>query len=188
MPRLRIPRIPMLDRYKADGTEKQEHERLVLVAEVAGFVVVTSVIAVFVLMVASSGGTPAAAPNPAVPTITDAGSPASEVTPQPPAPESPSVTKSVAPPAVGKQEEVIKPKPKPKPAKPTSTTSQLPPPQPPQPPDSGGLQFGLPFQDCAPEGAHGITPQHHYPLECRGGHWQFDGDGHDHGHGHGPHH
>jgi hypothetical protein len=174
MPRLRLPRIALPGRRdKDDRPERDEHERLVLIAEVAGFVVVTSIIATFVLMVANSGGQ-AAAPNPAVPTITDAGGPAAtDVEPAPP----PKETKAIPAPAVGKRAEAVKPapKPKPKPAKPSPTSpSPAPPPQ---------VVFADPFEQCAPEGARAFTERFHYPLECRDGRWRFDGgdDGDDDG-------
>lgn len=170
MPRLRLPRIALPGRRNDDRPERDEHERLVLIAEVAGFVVVTSIIATFVLMVANSSGGQAATPNPAVPTITDAGAPAvRDVEPEPAPPKA----KAVPPPAVGKPAEVVKPKPKPKPPAPPSPT---PPAQQPQQPQ---IVFADAYDDCAPDGARAFTKRLHYPLECRDGRWRYDGFGGD---------
>jgi hypothetical protein len=159
MPRLRLPRLPFPGRRKDDRPERDEHERLVLIAEIAGFVVVTSIIATFVLMVANSSGGNAAAPNPEVPTITDAGGPvATEVEPAPP-----KKVKALQPPAVGEQADVVKPKPKPKP-KPTS----------PSPAPQPQVVFADHYDRCAPEGARAFTERYHAPLECRDGRWRYD--------------
>jgi type IV secretory pathway VirB10-like protein len=180
MARLRLPRFPLLGR-RDDNPERDEHEKLVLIAEVAGFVVVTSIIATFVLMVANSSGGQAATPNPEVPSITDAGGPAADVEPAPPVAKPPKV---IPPPAVGERAEAVKPKPKPKPTTPSSTPTS-----PPQQPE---VVFADPYDRCAPDGARAFTPRFHYPLECRDGRWRFDGDdgddddpGNGNGNGHG---
>jgi hypothetical protein len=183
MPRLRLPRLPFLGRRDDDRPERDEHERLVLIAEVAGFVVVTSIIATFVLMVANSSGGQAAAPNPEVPTITDAGGPAAtDVEPAPlrePA-------KAIQPPAVGERAEAVKPKPKPKPKPSPTSPSPAPRPQ---------VVFADHYDRCAQEGARAYTERLHIPLECRGGRWHYadfgdddddDGYGDDDDHGNGP--
>jgi hypothetical protein len=161
-----------LHRDRAAG---EENDRLGLVAVVAGFVVVTGIIATFVLMVANSSGTGSAAPNPPVPTITDPSGPAStETQPTNPAPVPPVAAKPIAPATVGTQTQVVKPKPKPKPAppKPPPASSSSRPPSP--PPGGGHDQIGRPFDRCSPEGAHAVTSKHHAPLVCRNGHWQFE--------------
>jgi len=195
MPRLKLPHLNLPSRRNGDRPPRNEHEKLVLVAEVAGFVVVTSIIAVFVLMVANSGsGGGQVADRPAVPTITDAGGSGADETAQKPAP--PPAADKLPPPAAGGEREVVKPKPEPKPEpKPKPT------PSPDENDYDGGDdgdhdgdydhddgdrdhgnghgkghdddQVARPFDDCAPDGARAVTPRHHYPLECRNGMWLF---------------
>jgi hypothetical protein len=181
MPALRFPRLTLPAWLRRGGTPGEENDRLVRVAVVAGFVVVTGIIAAFVLMVANSSGTGSAAPNPPVPTITDPSTPASTGTrPANPAPVPPAAAKPIAPSTVGKQAQLLEPKPKPRPAPPKPAPS--PPPsssssQPPPPTGNGhghgGDQIARPFDPCSPEGAHAVTGKHHFPLVCRGGQWQF---------------
>lgn len=184
MPRFRLPRITLAGR--GDGTRGEEHERLVLLAQIAGFVVVFAGIATFVLFAATNGGGSAAPPNPAVPSITDAGDAATTterepegLRPLPPVPPRSTERKAVA-------------EPRPKPATPSSgklapePTSSAPAPQP-----GDGDQVGDPWDSCA----HGITRNFHLPMVCHDGRWRVlssgpgrpgghDGDHGGHGGGH----
>lgn len=186
MPRLRVP--------------GGEHERLVLIAQIAGFVVVIAVIAGFVLFAATSGDGTAVAKDPAVPTITDAGETEPTITTEPAPPPPPPVT-TTSP----TRDQVAKPDPRPAP-KPTTSTSRKPAPAPPPaPPDPGpddGVQTGDPWDECAPEGARGFTKNLRLPMVCHDGRWHlaalgrggpgrhkdgggWDGDRHGGGHGDG---
>jgi hypothetical protein len=165
MPRLRLPRFPL--QRNRDRTPGEKRDRLVLVAEVAGFVVVTSIVATFVLMAASSGDDGVAAPRPAVPTITDAGGP--EPTEAEPAPAPPPPTDTIAPPAAGRQAEVVAPKPTSTPSEPTTTdptSSRLP------NPDDDPPVARL-WGRCSPPGSHAVTEKRHVPLVCLLGRWQL---------------
>jgi hypothetical protein len=178
MPRFRLPRIGLAnlrDRLRSD-------ERLALVAQLAALVVVLGVVATFVLVAANSGDEDSEAANrPAIPTISDAGGPEPTVSKPPPTHKDttiamPTVTTTTATPA-----EVVKPKPKPKPRpRPTAhPTRPVPLPQPTAtpPPDDGGIQTGVPWERCSPEGAQGVTKIHHLPLVCHDGRWHPAGIG-----------
>lgn len=176
MPRFRLPRIDLAslrDRLRSD-------EQLALIAQLAALVVVLGAVATFVLLAANSGGEDGdAAKRPAIPTISDAGGPEPTVSPPPPTHVDttiamPTVTTTTATPA-----EVVKPKPKPKPRPKPPTARPHPPtlPGPTPPPDDGGIQTGVPWERCSPEGAQGVTKNHHLPLVCHDGRWHPAGIG-----------
>jgi hypothetical protein len=178
MPRFRLPRITWTGR--GDGTPGEEHERLVLLAQIAGFVVVFAGIAAFVLFAATNG--PSAAPaNPPVPTITDAGGAATTTTTEPEAVLPPVTT------TTNEKAAVAKPRPKPKP----TTSSSGKPTTAPDPRPGDGDQVGVPGDSCSPEGARAVTPRFHLPVVCHDGSWRVLSGGpgrpggHDGGHRHG---
>lgn len=169
MPRLRLPRISVASLRERVPSE----ERLVLLAQIAGFVVVIGVIATFVLIASANVGEGMAVKQPPVPTITNVGEPAPTTTTTEPAP--PPVSQ-VAPPTVGSEVAVVKPAPKPKPkpapkppAPPAPPTSTNPPPD----PGPGKPPTADPYDHCAPEGAQAVTKHRHIPLVCHDGRWHF---------------
>jgi hypothetical protein len=194
MRRFRLPRIRLAGRGEREPGD--EHERLVLVAVIAGFVVVLAGIAGFVLFAAASGNGSAAPENPAIPSITDAGN-ADPTTTTEPAALPPPVTKPSAKPSTKPsatpsatpsptRAEVAKPRPRPatptsRPAVPTSGTLPVPGP--------GGGQVANPWDGCSPEGARASTPRFHLPMVCHDGRWHVVSSGHGghDGHGHGDH-
>ncbi|HEV7651219.1 MAG TPA: hypothetical protein VGP26_23970 [Actinophytocola sp.] len=133
-------------------------DTLVFAAKIATAVVLTGVVAGFLLMAAGAGGgggDDVAVTDPAVPTITDGGGPPSTGDAQP-APAPPPVT--VPAPAVGTQTAVLAPKPKPT-RRPTVTRPGLP------------DRFERPGGRCRPAGAVAFTRRLE-PLVCRDGRWQ----------------
>jgi hypothetical protein len=177
MPRFRLPRIDLAslrDRLRSD-------ERLALVAQLAALVVVLGVVATFVLVAVHSGDEDSeAAKHPAIPTISDAGGPEPTVSkPQPTHEDTTIAMPTVTTTTTATPAEVVKPKPKPKPRpRPTGHPTRpvpLPRPTPPPPPDDGGVQTGVPYERCSPEGAKGVTKGHRIPLVCKDGRWHFVG-------------
>jgi hypothetical protein len=162
MPRLKLPGLP-----------GEEHGRLVLVAQVAGFAVLIAGIAAFVMFAATSGNR-AAPPDPAVPSITDAGAPAPVTTTEPDESLTP------RPPVV--QQPAAAQKPRPKPARPAPAAPRKPAPpagtRPAPGPGDGGVGPRNPWESCDVEGAHAFSPRFHLPLVCVDGRWHFAQDGH----------
>jgi hypothetical protein len=171
MPRLRLPRIGLAS--LRDRAPSDEHERLVLVAQIAGCLVVIGAVVTFVLIASANAGEGMAVRQPPIPTITDSSAPATTPTTTEPAP--PPVSEVAAPATVGSQEAVVKPKPKPHPRPPKPAPTQPAPPAPPttQPPDPGPPQTADPYGHCAPEGAQAFTKHRHIPLVCHDGRWHF---------------
>ena len=178
MPRLRLPRIRLASLRDRVPSE----ERFVLAALVAAFVVVIGVVAGFVLIAANSGGGEKVA-VPQIPTITNAGDPGPVTTIEraPERPQKPLVTTTTTTTTTttSVQTHVQVVRPKPKPPKPVPRPPQQPkPPKPPTstpPPDDGGVQTGVPYERCSPEGAKGVTKGHRIPLVCKDGRWHFVG-------------
>jgi hypothetical protein len=154
MPRLGFPR------HRLDSDD-DDRDTFVFVVKIVAAVLLAGVLVGFVLMatglVGGKGEDDVAVTNPAVPTITDGGGPAS--TEAQPAPEPPRET--VAAPAVGRQTAVLAPKAKPKPKpRPTATDRPI--------IIERLQQVGA---KCSPEGAIAFAKRFE-PLVCQHGRWQ----------------